>query len=652
MARLSIQQIDRMRAQGLTDDKIHSLAGIKKYELPKEFSTPFATQRLETNRLAEAQGGTDTRFRDLPENILGSAGRLVKDVGSAIIHPVRTVKGVGKIVKAGGAKLAQGVDKLLTGEAIDTEDTRTADAVGRFFADRYGSAENLKQTIINDPAGVALDLSALFTGGGSLATKVGTQGGKLAKAGEVATRVGQAVEPVSLFTKGVGKGVEFATKGRTLGVPKSKVDLATKAIAEKRGVELPASALTDSGAVPAVEALASKGIFGGEITKRTNRAFSKMNDIADDLVRKSGGDTDPAILGKQILESTNEYRKTYFDVKSDLYKNAKIPERGKGAILIEGSNFGETRGLLDSIVKQKTRAGKILGQSRDSALFNQLKSALSKDKLNARVVADSLKELGERLTTSSDPVITGNQATLRKIMATMDNELDTAVKASNPELAKLIDEANSFYRQGLDTLNSTFGKNVKRLEDQPSRIMDTIANKTLAPEDVPKIIEMVGQENLKSIQANVIQDIFQRAKNVDGNFTPAGIEKAIQTYGREKLSAILGSDQMKVVDDLSELSRSLGKASKITGGSQTAFIGRVAAETALLFSNPLLALKVILGDAVFSKFIASPSGQKFLTEGVTFTGKTADKIGGIGERLPIEALFQTGRLGEIGGQEN
>jgi len=50
-------------------------------------------------------------------------------------------------------------------------------------------------------------------------------------------------------------------------------------------------------------------------------------------------------------------------------------------------------------------------------------------------------------------------------------------------------------------------------------------------------------------------------------------------------------------------------------GSQTAFLTRIMTEVGLVFVKPLTAAKMILGDAVFSKFISSKAGQKWLTEG-------------------------------------
>ena len=53
----------------------------------------------------------------------------------------------------------------------------------------------------------------------------------------------------------------------------------------------------------------------------------------------------------------------------------------------------------------------------------------------------------------------------------------------------------------------------------------------------------------------------------------------------------------------------------VSKGSQTAFLGKIAATAGMLFVHPILLLKVVAGDVVLSKVLSSPAGIKWLTEG-------------------------------------
>ena len=89
-------------------------------------------------------------------NIPSSAVQFGRDIAQPFLHPIDTAKnlaavGHGALQKAG----------VMSGE----EDIPAANAIGGYFANRYGGVENFKRALAKDPVGVAGDLSALLTGG-------------------------------------------------------------------------------------------------------------------------------------------------------------------------------------------------------------------------------------------------------------------------------------------------------------------------------------------------------------------------------------------------------------------------------------------------------------------------------------------------------
>jgi len=134
------------------------------------------------------------------ENLGPSAVQLAKDTATPFMHPLDTMKTL--------ASLGLGIiDKFIPGQQVDE---KTADAVGKFFMDRYGSLEGIKRTIATDPAGVMADLSTVLTGGGMLASKVP---GTVGKVGRAMNAVGNATDPLVMAAKGAragGKGVAAA----------------------------------------------------------------------------------------------------------------------------------------------------------------------------------------------------------------------------------------------------------------------------------------------------------------------------------------------------------------------------------------------------------------------------------------------------------
>lgn len=125
-------------------------------------------------------------------NIPGSAMKLAGDIAQPFMHPIET---------AGNVKnLGLGIMEKL-GMASGSEHTKYADAVGKFFKDRYGSAENIKKTLTEDPVGAAADLATVFSGGSTIAARVP---GMVGRAAEAAGTVGRAIDPLSVASKAIG----------------------------------------------------------------------------------------------------------------------------------------------------------------------------------------------------------------------------------------------------------------------------------------------------------------------------------------------------------------------------------------------------------------------------------------------------------------
>lgn len=122
------------------------------------------------------------------KNIPGSATELVKGTAQAIFNPIDTGKAL--LSTAAG-----GVQKLIPGQQAQEE---SFDALTNFYKQRYGSVDNMLQTIQNDPVGFAADASLLFTGGGAAATKLGTLSKlpTLSRTGGVASTIGNVIDPL------------------------------------------------------------------------------------------------------------------------------------------------------------------------------------------------------------------------------------------------------------------------------------------------------------------------------------------------------------------------------------------------------------------------------------------------------------------------
>lgn len=152
-----------------------------------------AFQDLETRTPTLEQPKTIGGF--LP-NILQSGARQLGAFAETILHPIETVKSIGKTA-IGTAEL------LMPGEQ---EHERYPKAIFEFYKERYGSPEKITKTLYEDPVGALLDLSVLaggIGGVGRVLTKTGevSRTSKLGEIGRALEQTGKALEPTTVLSK-------------------------------------------------------------------------------------------------------------------------------------------------------------------------------------------------------------------------------------------------------------------------------------------------------------------------------------------------------------------------------------------------------------------------------------------------------------------
>lgn len=152
---------------------------------------------------------------DVPGKALANLPESARQFGSNLIapimHPIDTAQGIMNV----GLGAAQ---KLIPGEQSSE---KYADAVGEFFAERYGGWENVKRTMATDPVGFMADVATVLTGGGAAGARVPGMAGQVAK---TASKVGRAVDPTNVLAKTGSVGAELL--GATTGTSGESIRIA------------------------------------------------------------------------------------------------------------------------------------------------------------------------------------------------------------------------------------------------------------------------------------------------------------------------------------------------------------------------------------------------------------------------------------------
>lgn len=622
-------------------------------------------------------------------NVVSSGANLVGGIANTLLHPVDTITGLHNLAVGG-------VEKLIPGEQGQEQNF---DALTQFFKDRYGSGQAIVDTAYNDPIGFATDLATVFSGGGAAVTKLGTASklSKLAEVGKVVSKTGEIIDPISQVVKVIGRGLEKATAGKTLGGGKYIYD--NIQAAQNIGIpkeRLPISTMTKSPVSANLEAVAAKGVGGSQIVNDIENVYNKMNDKIDKIIKNTPSPTD---LGKNLSSAVDEFKTDFFDKKRKLYEKASLP---KGPIEIpvppEYANYKtftlsaedprlsgwgkkvlsdgriqytkpttplfsgtgpkmlaetpKTQALLKDLISKEKEAlkGSGLKTSPELKTYEGYLNGLSNPSLTTRELGSTLNRLEGDLKYNT-LAKTGITQKLSAIQQVMDQEfMDTLIK-QRPDKALELTIADHFMKQGIQKINSGVIQAIARNADRPDIIVSSLLPKIDSLEDIKNLKLIVGDKNMVGIRQQLLSDMFEKSKGAGNiNLQPAGISRQIKNFGEDKLQAILEPQQYQAVKDLEKISLAMARGQKILGGSQTAYLAKVGLSSGaiggalgMLLSGNIAGfasvLSAILGDIAFNKFIGSDFGKRLLTEGITLSGKTGRKIQSVAPALGKASLF-------------
>jgi hypothetical protein len=302
--------------------------------------TPEFETVAQAYQAAKQQEASKFQFsgKEALKNLPGSIVEEGKNVVGAITQPLQTLKGIGN--------LALGIsEKAISGTQSHE---KYADALGDYYANKYGSKDAFLQELQNNPASILSDISMFVTGGASGAAKVASLskiGAKAAPALEKVAQVGTAIDPLNLAanttmygaSKVIPKTVapmmyESAAKWGTTLSPADRASITETALKNQipldySGLGKVQSKLTDLG-----------DKMDNLITNATDQNIkipaTKVLESLKDVKKKSGGFKIEAAQDIKEINDIEKQFKTYLkqnkitsvtpqqlqDFKSDAYK--------------------------------------------------------------------------------------------------------------------------------------------------------------------------------------------------------------------------------------------------------------------------------------------------------------------------------------------
>lgn len=324
-------------------------------QLPSLMAAPAATS--EAASAAEAMPAERRTYAatEVPlaaaKNLPASAKQFATGLYEAVTQPVQTAKavmdvGAGALRAVMPESVRAFIDRFDVNPAATQQAMDMANAVGGMYKDRYGSYENLKRTLAEDPVGAAADLSTLLTGGAGVArTGAGISQRALGAGAGVAQRMQAPAVANALAATGANVGAQASqianalTAAATATNPLSAVTVPAQAalggvrqvfpssLTAKQQQNLPrdmtlAAGQAEGYVVPpgSVDPVSGRFVIAERIAGKTmleQMMSAKNQETTNRLARRAVGMPEDAPITSEALQKirTDEFAKGYAPIK-------------------------------------------------------------------------------------------------------------------------------------------------------------------------------------------------------------------------------------------------------------------------------------------------------------------------------------------------
>lgn len=184
-------------------DQIIDVPGQGQIRFPASMSDAEIVAAIQKMSQPQSMSAGDVA-RQAIGNFPASLSNMASGIYEAVTNPLQTGKAVLDVAAGGLQNILP--ESLVNAVGRDQASIDAANKVGQFYVQRYGSVENAKRTIANDPAGFMADVSTILTGGSTVAPKLGV--------------AASFVDPLSLAAKATTATAKGGAKlaGEALGV--------------------------------------------------------------------------------------------------------------------------------------------------------------------------------------------------------------------------------------------------------------------------------------------------------------------------------------------------------------------------------------------------------------------------------------------------
>lgn len=496
-------------------------------------------------------------------NFRGNWWRAVRDLG-ALADP-DSWKTMGQLLK----ELAS----LPTAQGMTNVETPVLDAIGKMYADSYGSQAKLKRTLAERPVDALSDLLTFvpFVGVAGKVLKVPqmlSKAPRLAKGLRIGARIGEGIADPSGAAGSVLS--DIAQKGAR-SLPRYKVTEFTQVEKQSKFIDDLSKQYANNTSAKRVGDLLTKSFrkYSREQTKHIRDSIKDLrkthniklkgefsitdsiladirqraklstvpNTVVDGFVRATEGlTTGPRSLDNMLFSFENLIE--YVDSKPNIHKYVDVDEvyRAMKEDMVDTIQYDVASKIKDSISKDPAYTG--LDIDVEISEMPDIISVLTGIKTTPQEVTDLLSGVGIR---PRNDRIQGDVSDIVSEIVSAKYAKDFSVSVDN------------LYTFRTSAIQAVFKRNAKT----PEKIVPfLIKNQSVDAKELRelKLLSQMSAENKLIFQSAILHELFE---TTPAKWTPDGLMKSIDKVGPDRLAIMLEPESMQKLMSIAEESMKL-----------------------------------------------------------------------------------------------
>lgn len=405
---------------------------IGRFEVPEGTTEQQVLDFVQSS--APAPDTAPLAWSDVPlkaiENLPGSFGNLVKNTVTPIISPVETGKALYSAASGAAKNIASPLFPVKPGD----KDVETANAIGKFFMDRYGSEEGWKKAMAEDPAGVLADISAVLSMGGGIAARLpgaaGAMGGAVKTAGRVSNPISLAFRGADKLASKIAEPVLSNALGVTTGAGAPAIREAAKA-GLKGGDQLDALTSQMRGTAPIEDVVSEAKTAVNVMKQQRGVAYRASSAWKSDAAKLKFAPVEKAyqdLFRSMSIKGESGHMKVGAETTRKLNEIGQVLKEWKGdPALHTVEGFDALKQRIDDLMPPRTDAGqsgRAVTTMRNAVKDTIVKQApaYAKTMREYEVASELIKDVESSLSLGKKANV---DTALRKLQSVMRNNANT-----------------------------------------------------------------------------------------------------------------------------------------------------------------------------------------------------------------------------------